>query len=377
MPTGNNPLLAVSGVADAAVHRFGPKYLERGGPAARVIREAAKGKSAQEAARIAAHQGKGHIAELRQSAEFTARAGIFGEPCLAWPNPVANDPQLDVLVGRNGVVISGAQVGVGSPRYLTNKIRKSLAPQVVVNGEALQAISARHPAVAARARDRHFSCGVEALPLSKEQVEQEAQELLRGTLLRSAPTDVGTAFAIATNKALESFVPAAGVSLLYEVVESRWTGRPLEPGALERAVKYGCRAAARTALQTVMVVDQFLASARLAYNAKLIRAASRGAIWAGGVADVILATASDVLAWARNEIDLNELLTRAGVHLFSAGGAMAAVALALAVTKSSPGWLQGLAVAALGIGGALVGRHLGEAVLRPDRPPQALSCQCR
>jgi hypothetical protein len=95
-PTGQNfPFQAADAVARAAVRRYGPGHLERGGPAGRARNEILRGRSVADAATIASRQGKGHVAELRVAAELSLRSGLAGRPYNSRPNPRANDPHID------------------------------------------------------------------------------------------------------------------------------------------------------------------------------------------------------------------------------------------------------------------------------------------
>ena len=87
---GSNTLRLTGGLADVSVHQYGPAFLRRGGPIGRGLSEVSRGRSASEAAAIAAKSGKGHIAELRLASEHCLDAAIRDLPILTRPNPAAN-----------------------------------------------------------------------------------------------------------------------------------------------------------------------------------------------------------------------------------------------------------------------------------------------
>jgi hypothetical protein len=332
-----------------------------------------RGRSLEAAAAIAARQGKGHIGELRQSAEFTLRAALMDEPYQARPNPVANDPQIDVEISTGRRTVGGAQVGVGSPRYLARKVRRSLAPQVVINKEARDLLVETSPDLGRLSTDRLWHRRVEASSLSGEQVEIEARQILESFLLGDRALSFSVKLAIAGTSGASSFITTAGVSLLYDVVDSIRSGTPVTADILDRAVRSGARAAARTSIQTWFLVDRFLAKAKSAYSARLLRAVGQTAIWAGALADVIVSTAVDLVAWFRNELTFDEFLTRVGVEVFSATGAAAGVTLALAVSNGTPWWFQVLLCGGLAWAGGTAGRRIGETLLSSPITPVAVS----
>ena len=91
---------SIHGAPDAlgrvALDTFGPQMLLRGGPPQRAARLVAQGVPLEQAARVAAAQGKGHIGETLLAATFSARSGALQNSHRARPNPVANDPRSDL-----------------------------------------------------------------------------------------------------------------------------------------------------------------------------------------------------------------------------------------------------------------------------------------
>ena len=364
MESGNNPLVAAGSLASAAVLHYSPAHLARGGPLNRAARELRRGRSPGAAAAIAARQGKGHVAEVRQAAEFTLNSAVLDEPFMASPNLAANDPQIDVEVWSDQGRVTGAQIGVGRPAYIAPKIRRSLAPQVVVNKETRDHLIDMYPDLEQLSTDRLSHEDVGASPLSGERAEEDAREIIESYLEGKPALGVAAALAISAGSGLSSFVSSAGVSLLFDLVESLRRGTSLPADALDRACRAGARSGARTSLQTFLMVNKFLSTARRAYDAKLLHAVGRGATWTGAVADVVVSTAVDVVAWARKEITFEELLKRAGVHVFSAAGAAAGVVMALALTRRAPPWLRVITCAGFAWAGGSAGRALGEGFIR-------------
>lgn len=97
----------------------------------------ALGAPMREAAEIAARQGKGHVGELQQSASYSVRAGMLNRPFHARPNPKANDPYVDVELRRGSRRrAAGAQVKVGSSRYVLRAAQSGRHEMLVVNSDA-------------------------------------------------------------------------------------------------------------------------------------------------------------------------------------------------------------------------------------------------
>jgi len=134
---------------------------------------------------------------------------------------------------------------------------------------------------------------------------------------------------------------------------------------VQSALKAGKDAFINASLTTCVLTTRFLRQAEAAFNGRLLRAFGGSVIVAGAIADVVVATAKDVVAWAKNQITFEELLRRAGVNAFSTGGAMVGGALMLQVAKGMPWWAAMLLFAAGAAGGGYAGHKLGEQLLHP------------
>jgi hypothetical protein len=151
--------------------------LTRGGPYQRSARLVAAGFDPETASAMAAAQGKGHVAELSQSARFTTHAAAFGSPLHARPNAVANDPRTDVEVIRHGRRVHGAQLKVGSIPYVRRAARSRRYDNLIVKTEALDAVD-HDP----RITDRLGHAGIEAPPVTAARSEETAAVTLERML---------------------------------------------------------------------------------------------------------------------------------------------------------------------------------------------------
>lgn len=368
--TGNNPIAAIEGVADAAVAHYGPWILERGGPAGRARSLRAMGHGLEGAITIAAKQGKGHVAEIRLAAEQTLQAGATEKPYASRPNPVANDPHVDIEVLEGLNRVSDAQVGVGGQRYLMNKARSSEATQVVINTEARKGACEVNPEICARTTDTLTHGGTASRPLSGVRAEGDAKSALKKLILEEDSVPFSARLGLAGSQAVEAFVPSFGVQLLYETVHCIHTGLPFDREMITRSLINAVQATARTGIQTYLSVDRFLEKAGAVYQMRLLREVGRSAVWAGAVADVVVATAQEVVAWVRGQMELDELLRRFGVHAFTAGGAGLAVSAVLPMCGGLPWWTTAIICLVVANLGASFGRQVGGKLLLPSPLPE-------
>ena len=363
--TGNIPPLVAEVLGDLAVRQHAESFLTRGGGVGRAQSELRKGLPIADAARIAAKQAKGHGAEIRQAAELTTEAGWTYQPYRGRPNKVANDPHIDVEVVRGHQRVNGAQLGVGSPKYLARKARLSKAPQVVVNSEAREELDALDPVAFARTADRLAHDGTRARVLRGKQVEEETRQSLERSLRGETAVGTSVKFGRAAGAGANSFVLNFGKGMLFEVVEALALGRKIDPDRVKRILADSGESAVRTALQTYATVEHYLSQAGAAYQGKLLHAASRRAVWIGAVVDVIVSTAKDVVRWFHGEITFEDVLRRAGVSVCAAGGGAMAAVLAAQVCRGLPPWLLIPLVLLAGWGGTKLGSKAGEALFLP------------
>jgi hypothetical protein len=325
-----------------------------------------RGRSASEAAAIAAKSGKGHIAELRLASEHCLDAAIRDLPILTRPNPAANARHADLQIFEADRLADTAQVGVGGLAYLRRKAAMSEAGQVVVPAEAKAALWRASDPVADRVCDRVGHKGTSSRLLSGELAQEDAQSIIYKAILGQPAVSPWLKVGTLAEAGCLAAVDAFATGLLFETVEWFWKGGPFDPSMVRRAIISGARSGLRTATATYIKVEQFLARAREAFNERILADVGTGAVWAGAIADVVVSTAADLWGWMKGQITFEEVLRRAGVHTLAAVGAAGASLLALAALRGAPLWLQILGALAAGWGGAKLGRFAGDRLLSPD-----------
>jgi hypothetical protein len=365
-PVGQNfPFQAASAVGRVAVRKFGPKHLERGGPAARARNEVLRGRSIADAAAIAARQGKGHVAELRIATEHCLHSGLTERPYHSAPNARANDPHIDVQVRSGRRLVNGAQVGVGHPTYLRRKVRRSKAPQVVINSEAREVFQHEGDVAFELSSDSLVHDDTRSNSLSAVTVESEARDVLEGVLLETPSVPEFFKLSVAVAAGVEASVLAAGRSLLFGVVSRLYAGQPLDRRMVEDAFEVGQDAFMKGGIQAYVLVSRFLERAGKAFNGRLLRAIGGGTVVAGALAEVIVVAAKNLIACLRNEITFEEVCRRVGVAAFSAAGSVAGLAIALRATRGMHPLLQ-LILCAIGAAGGGYGGHKLGSYLLPE-----------
>ena len=364
------PLAATDALSSAAVSLHAPWALVRGGPVQRAANLMARGAPVLEASRIAARQGKGHVGEIQQSATYSARSGALGRPFHARPNPQANDPRVDVELRRGSRGrAAGAQVKVGSARYVLRAAQSGRYQMLVVNKEAREAIAEGH---GWDLSDRLDFRGSEATTLSAAHCEETATESIVRVLRDEAPVgwfDTVVSCAQAGGRvALESFA----TGLLADVVHAAWSGVAMDLKAAVRAAASSAgRSAGRAAVQSYLLVQQFLSRARAQFSDRLLHRIASSTVTLGAVAEVIVETAINLVCVLRGEMSFEDLLRSFGVHVVTAAGGTAGLALAGLLTGGASWWVQGLAMLVGGALGAYGGRRVGIALFQSPTPPIA------
>jgi hypothetical protein len=121
-------------------------------------------------------------AEVRLAAEQTIDAGMRGSPFVSQPNPIANDPHIDIEILSGSGRVNGAQVGVGKVPYLRLKARRSEADQVIVNAEAREEFRFTDPMAHGRTSDRLQYDETSSKPLRADVVERDSVAVLTDVL---------------------------------------------------------------------------------------------------------------------------------------------------------------------------------------------------
>ena len=359
------PFAINDGIADLAVHQHGPGFLERGGPANRARSVFSKGGTPKTAARVAARQGKGHVAEVRVAAELSLDSGLRGRPFDASLNEVANHPHEDVLVHHGRRMVNTAQVGVGSARYLARKARRSRANQLVINNEVLDAVNDDWDGSSLFATDTLRHEETRSSKLSGTKAEHDAASMLESMIMDEPTVSFRLKASVVFGSGVVGFATSFGRSLLFQAVHRLHSNLPFDDSMISNAMKSGVDALKRTSLATWIQVSRFLEHAGPAFNGRLLRALGGSAAIAGAIAEVVVVTARDVVAWIKNEIPFEELLRRFGVHAFSAAGALVGGAVMLKLTAGAPGWLTVLLTAVGAAGAGYFGFKLGEGLFEP------------
>jgi hypothetical protein len=90
---------------------------------------------------------------------------------------------------------------------------------------------------------------------------------------------------------------------------------------VRNAVRASKDAFVNASLTTCLLMTRFLERASMVFDGRLLQALGGSVVVAGAIADVVVTTAKEVVAWTKNQITFDELLRRAGVHVFSTGSA--------------------------------------------------------
>jgi hypothetical protein len=363
--------VATDALSTAAVAHHSPAALIRGGPMQRAANLVERGLPEAEAAAIAARQGKGHVAEVQQAADYSVGSGAHGRPYRARPSRRANDPRVDVELRKRGSRRRQgvAQMKVGKPRYVLQAFSSGRYDQLVVNCEAAEVI-ARDQGI--DLADRLGFRGNEAAQVSAERCEEQAADSIVRVLLGELPfgwLDQVVAYARAGLRAgLESFAAC----MLGDLVDAMWSGRPLDLGAATRAAAQSAgRSAARAAVHSHLLVREFLAKARQQFSDRLLHRIAGSTVMLGAIAEVLVETTIDVVRVLRGEMTFDELLRSFGVHVCTAAGGAIGIAVAGLLTGGAVWWVQGLAMLLGGAAGAYCGRSAGVALFHPPALPAA------
>jgi hypothetical protein len=369
-PVGQNfPTIAADAAATAAVRHYGPAHLARGGAVGRARAEVRRGQPAASAARrVSKNQAKGHAAELRVAAEQSIDAGLRGHPFGSRPNPIANDPHVDVEVMSGNARISDAQVGVGAATYLRTKINTSQATQVIINSETRERLRTIDPKAYARSSDRLQYGETSSKPLVSEVVERDAAGVLEDVLSGSGRVSELFKLATASGAGLEAAVTSFGRSLLFGVVHRLANDQPVDGKLVDEAIDAGVDAFLKAGVHAYVIVSDFLDVAGALFDSRLLRSVGGKIAVAGAIADVVITTARDVVAHLRGQITFDELLKRAIVATLAAVGGVAGFAVALKAGAGLPPWAQILLTIGLTWGASWVGSWLGKQLTEPSSP---------
>lgn len=363
---GNNfPFAALDALTDIAVHQYGPQHLTRGGPAGRARAAMARGATPVVAAAVATPQGKGHVGEVHVAASHSLHSGLFGEGYHSQPNANASHPHEDIHVLLGNLIANNAQIGVGSPRYLARKAMASNANQVVGNSEALAVLCETADPAYAVLQDHMRHEATRSAVLTEEKAAVDARVILERLLLEEAAVPFAKKLAVSLTSGAKSAGLAMARSLVYQVVHRLHLGIPFDGQMVRSAIHASKDALVNAALTTYLLTSRFLERASMAFDGRLLRALGGSVVVAGAIADVVVTTAKDVVAWAKNQITFDELLRRAGVHVFSTGGAALGGAAMLKLSSGMPWWASMLMFAVGATAGGYAGHKFGEHLLHP------------
>ncbi len=208
------------------------------------------------------------------------------------------------------------------------------------------------------------------MQVSGERCEEQAADSIARVLLGELPfgwLDQMVAYARAGFRAgLESFA----ASMLGDLADAVWSGRPLDLGAAARAAAQSAgRSAARAAVHSHLLVREFLAKARQQFSDRLLHRIAGSTVMLGAIAEVLVETTIDVVSVLRGEMTFDDLLRSFGVHVCTAAGGAIGIAVAGLLTGGAVWWVQGLAMLLGGAAGAYGGRRAGVAVFHPPALP--------
>jgi len=360
------PFGALDALTDVAVHQYGPQHLTRGGPTNRARAVVARGGSVQHAADVASRQGKGHVAEVQVAASYSLLSGLFGEGFHSQPNNSANHPHEDLHVLLGDLIANNAQIGIGKPEYVARKAMASNANQVVINAEARAVLEERGDPAFWLTDDHMSHASARSVSLTEEKAAGEARVILERLLMEEPAVRFAQRVGVSLTSGAKSSALAVARSLVYQAVHRLYHGLPFDGGMVRSAIRASGDAFLNASLTTYMLTTKFLARAGAVFDGRLLRVLGGSAVVAGAIADFVISTGKDIVAWAKNRITTDELLRRAGVHVFSAGGAAAGGALALNLARGMPGWLAMLMFAAGALGGGYCGHELGKLLFHPQ-----------
>lgn len=360
----SDPLTSPSALASFATAAHAPHILTRGGPYQRAFNVMQRGSDPLTASVVAAAQGKGHVAELAQSAHFTTASAALGRSRRARPNPIANDPLVDVEVVRRSRRTWGTQLKVGSPAYVRRAVRAGKYENLIVNAEAFT-----HVAHEVGVADRLDHAGVTAPQLTAAEAEATAIEVLERMLTEREAVTQLDALLHAGQAAFRDGVVTFGLGLAGELAGAMFGGLAVDlRSAVDAAFGGAARSAARTGIEAWMLMQRFASKARAAFCSRLLHRIAQSRIMVSAIAEVVVETAIDLVDVLRGRMSFEDLLRRFGVHVTTAGGAAIGVAAGLALARGGPWWLSGLAALLGGWVGAKGGRAVGEALFMPAPP---------
>jgi hypothetical protein len=368
----NFPHIVANKVVDAAIQHHGPAHLARGGGVGLARAAVRRGTSPEVAAKVVAQkQAKGHAAELRVSAEQCVDAGLQGEAVLSRPNPIANDPHIDVELLDGLRRVSDAQVGVGSPSYLKAKARRSRAKQVVINAEARSVLKESAPEAYERTAEVLVYGDTSSRELLSATAVDDATQILKGVLDESPRVGEWFKLASAAAGGAEAALTSFGRSLLGGLVHRLANGTAIDSSLIDEAIDAGLDAGIKVGVQTYVTVGDFLDLAGTVFDFKLLRSVGGKIVIGGAIADVVVTTAKDLLAHFRGELTMEQVVLRGIVTLFGAGGGVVGWAVAAKLTSGMPPWLGLIVTIALTMGGSWLGAMLGESLTSPraDQAP--------
>lgn len=362
------PSSVASATATAAVRQYGPAHLKRGGAVGRAQAMVRSGVPIQQAAADVANlMAKGHAAEVRVSAEQSLDSGLRGDTTVSRPNPIANDPHIDVEVLASDARVNGAQLGVGSARYLARKARKSKANMVVINSEAREQLNASDPVAYKRTADRLVHGDTASQPLTAATSIEDAAVVLENVLTGSARLSEWFKIGAAAVGGADAAVTSFGRSVLFGVVHRLANNRPIDRSVVDDALDAGADAFIKAGLQTYVMVSDFLEIAGAVFDSRLLRTIGGKIVVASAIADVVVSTAKDVLACLRGELTMEEVILRSCVAVLAAGGGVAGWAVGMKVSAGATWWVQLLVTITLTWGGSWLGARLGKALIGPSR----------
>ena len=351
-------------LSELARRRHLGTQLRRAGGPQRVARALARGIPAGYAVQATAKITKGHAAELAQSIEFTVHAALAGARERARPNPRANDPLTDVhiLRGTRPPRDGRKQLKVGSAAYVRRAASsgKYQAPgvELVANSEAIVELARAGVDVSDLVDRVSYAQSHAPQILAGESQVQATDGLVRCLSRRTTLTQVEQLVASARAGMHDGLF-----ALAWGLGEAVATGRVYDDGwdrVVHEAISGAGRAAARSTLQTAIVLHGFNKKARAAYSAGLVRRMASSAVVAGAVAETIVESAIDFARMVRGEISRDDLLKNVVVHGTSAAGAAAGTLVMRTLFAGTAWWLQGLMMLLGAAGGAKAGRHAGQ-----------------
>lgn len=361
-PPGGQTVTIKEALGQTVLQHHAAPMLERGGPMQRAANAVKRGKSVPDAAKVASVQGKGHVAEAHHAIGYSLDAGMKGFDSHCQPNARPNDPHADLFITMPDGSCRTVQVGVGGEKYLLQKVRKTKARHLVVNKEALPAVSAKCNPGDTRPTDCIEHLGATSTPASASESADMATSVMTERLEGPAPTRGGYVARATLRGGLQAAAFSGVTTLCFSVIDRVARGQTCDGSEIRNALRAAWDGFVGGALQSYILAKAYFAKAKATIDGILVNRLGRAIPWAGALAEFLIALGKDILRWMQGEIEFNDVLVNAGAKAVEVLVVACCVSTILSVFATAPTIL--LALLALGAAwfGSKFGSDLGESL---------------